>query len=78
MFVRAKSPNAVSRDYAVADPCRHLDQLMIVEGPIQFVDDALGEPGVAEHDDGAHGMRQPAQMFLLFLGQCHGAIIVGS
>ena len=63
---------------AVADPSRDLDQLMIREGPIQFLDDAVGESGIAQHDDGTHGMRQPAQMFFLFLGQCHGAIIVGS
>jgi hypothetical protein len=40
---------------------------VIGQGAIQFSDHGVGEPGIAEHDDGAHGMRKPPQVFLLFL-----------
>src|SRR5580658_9010243 len=51
---------------------------MIGQGAIEFVHHPVGEPGIAEHDDRAHGMREPAQVFLLFFSECHQAIIVVS
>ena len=64
---------------AVPDPRGHLDQFMIGEGAIQFLHDVWGQAGISQHDDGAQGVAQTAQMFLLFLGQlCHRAIIVAS
>ncbi len=46
--------------------------------PIQFAGDAIGESGIAQHDDRAHRMREAAQMLLLFLAQCHAPIIVAT
>lgn len=54
----------------------HFDQLMIGEGAVEFVDDAIGEPCVAEHDYGVQRMRQAPQVFLLSLRKCHARIIV--
>ena len=51
--------------FALADTGTDLDQFMVREGPIQLVDHTVRESGVAEHDDGAQGMRQTTQMFLL-------------
>ena len=50
----------------LADSSADFDKLMVGEGAVQFVDHAVGEAGVAEHHDGAEGMCQAAQMFLLF------------
>ena len=61
---------------ALPDTGAHLDQLMIGQGSIQFRNHGVGQPGVAEHDDGVDGMREAAQVLLLFLGECHGGIIV--
>jgi 23S rRNA (uridine2552-2'-O)-methyltransferase len=63
---------------ALAHPRADLDQFVIGQGAIQFVDDAVGEAGVAEHDDGTQGMRQSAQMLFLLLGECHRRIIVAA
>jgi hypothetical protein len=51
---------------------------MIGQGAIELCNDRVGQPGIAEHDDGIHGMREAAQVFLLFLGECHGGIIVAN
>ncbi len=59
------------RALAFADAGADLDQFMVGERALQFVDHAVGESGIAEHDDGAQGMRQAAQMFLLFFRKCH-------
>jgi hypothetical protein len=64
---------------AFPDPGGHLDQFMIGEGAIQFLHDVRSQAGISQHDDGAQGVAQTAQMFLLFLGQrCHRAIIVAT
>ncbi len=64
------------RGVAFTDPGAHFDQFMVGQGAIQFRDHRVGQPGVAEHDDGVHGMRKPPEVFLLFLRECHGGIIV--
>lgn len=61
---------------AICDSGAYFDQFMVGQGAIQFRYDGVRQPGVAEHDDGVHGMRETAQMFLLFLRECHYAIIV--
>jgi 23S rRNA (uridine2552-2'-O)-methyltransferase len=57
-------------------PGADFHEFMIAQRAVQFTDHAVGEAGVAEHHDRAHGMRQTAQMFLLFLRKCHRKIIV--
>src|SRR5438270_4075168 len=44
---------------------------MIGERPIQLADHAIGESGIADHHDGAQGMRETPQVFLLFFGELH-------
>src|SRR5882757_9402918 len=61
---------------AFSDSGAYLDQFMVGQGAIQFRDHRIGEPGVAEHDDGVHGMREAAQVLLLFFAECHPRIIV--
>jgi 23S rRNA (uridine2552-2'-O)-methyltransferase len=61
---------------AFSDSGAHFDQFMVGQGAIQFRNDRVGQPGVAEHDDRVHGMREAAQVFLLFLSEWHGGIIV--
>ena len=47
------------------------DELMIGERAIQLIDHAVGESGVADHDDGIQRMRQAPQVFLLFFRKMH-------
>jgi hypothetical protein len=61
---------------AFPNPGGDLDQFMIGEGAIQFLHDVWGQAGISQHDDGAQRVAQTAQMFLLFLGECHPTIIV--
>jgi hypothetical protein len=63
---------------ALPDPGGHLDQFVIGEGAIQFLHDVRGQAGISQHDNGLQRVPQAAQMFLLFLGQCHPKIIVES
>ena len=63
---------------ALPDSSAYLDQFMIGQGAIQFRHHGVGQPGVAEHHDRVHGMREAAQVLLLFLGECHGGIIVAN
>jgi 23S rRNA (uridine2552-2'-O)-methyltransferase len=73
--VRERVQRAVA-GVALADPGAHFDQFVIGQGAIQFSDHAVRQPGIAEHDDGTHGVRKPPQVFLLFFGECHRGIIV--
>jgi 23S rRNA (uridine2552-2'-O)-methyltransferase len=61
---------------AVTDAGADFDQFVVVERTIEFGSHPVGQSGIAKHDNGAHGMRQAAQMFLLFFRECHQAIIV--
>ena len=60
----------------VPDPGRHFDQFVIGERALQFLHHPWGQAGISQHDNGAQGVAQTAQIFLLFLGKCHLAIIV--
>jgi len=57
---------------ALADPGAHLDELVILQRPIELVDDAVREPGITQEDERMQRMRKPAKVFLLLLGKCHG------
>ncbi len=57
---------------ALADPGAHLDELVILERPIELVDDAVREPGIAQQNQGMQRMREAAKVFLLLFGNCHG------
>jgi 23S rRNA (uridine2552-2'-O)-methyltransferase len=61
---------------AIPDAGADLNQLVIVKRTVELIDDAVGEPGVAEHDNGVQGMSQSPQVLLLFLRQWHRGIIV--
>jgi hypothetical protein len=51
---------------------------MIGQCAVQFRNAGVGQPGVTEHDDRAHGVREAAQVSLLIFGECHGGIIVSN
>ena len=55
-----------------ADSGAHLDELVVLERPIELVDDAVREPGITQEDERMQRMRKPAKVFLLLLGKCHG------
>ena len=61
---------------AFADAGGDLDQFVIGEGSIQFLDHARGQAGISQHDERVQRMPQTAQMFLLFLGKHDRMIIV--
>ena len=55
----------------------HLDQLMIAECASGFGNCRIAEPRLPEGDHRFQRMRQAAQMFALFFGKGHGAILHG-
>ncbi len=48
-----------------------LDEFVVVEGAVEFVDHTVGEPGVAEHHDRLQRMRETPQMLFLLFREFH-------
>lgn len=55
----------------LTDSGAHLDELVILERPIELIHDAVREPGVAQQNQGMQRVRKPAKVFLLLFGKCH-------
>ncbi len=56
---------------AVTHAGADLDEFVIAERTIEFVDHAVGQAGIAEHHDGLQRMREAAQMLFLFFREFH-------
>jgi len=52
-----------------------LHQFVVLQRQVAFADDACGGAGVAHQDDRLEVVSEAAQVFSLFLAECHGVAV---
>ncbi len=61
--------------FTIADTSPDLDQFMIMQGPVEFADDAPGQATLADQHERVQRVPEAPQVFFLAIGESHAWII---